>query len=275
MKTINRRIGVASVAAAVVAGAFSTSQAGVIPWIYDAIFGPAYYSPYAGPYAPMSYSAGYWPSSCGPSGCRVSCGPCASPCSTGKCSPVVAYCNPCEVSSTKCDTNSPNWKAGETPTKANIKTEVRTPTFSPTKPDYRDDANGPDVDPKTGERILKKPVTEATEFSAPTNVEPGSANSANGFKKTPAADIDTGFEPAPIGEEKFPAPKKPAAATPADDDVKPLNLESKATWSVTPAIAHQRSTRKATFRDASIARRTIEVPATSPATPNRSAIVKK
>ncbi len=268
MKTMKRRIGVAGVAAAVVAGAFSTSHAGAIPWLYDAIFGPAYYSSYYGPYAP-TYGVGYMPS-----GCKTSC----SPCSTGKCSPVVAYCNPCEASTSKCDVGSPNWRAGDAPTKANIKTEVRTPTFSNTKPDYRDESSGPDVDPRTGERILKKAVIPQTpmpqnEFSPPTTVDPARPT----FKRTappPANDVNPGFgtdNTATEGTELLP----PRNAKPAETEVPPtLNQESRATWKVTPATAQSRTLRKPSFSDASIARRSVEVPAT-PTTTIGTSIVKK
>lgn len=261
MKTMMRRIGVAGLAATVVAGAFSTSQAGVIPWLYDAMFGPAYYSPYYGPYAP-SYSAGYMPSACN------SC----SPCSTGKCSTVVASCSPCEVSSSKCDTGTPNWRSGDAPAKATLKTEVRTPTFDERKPDYRSQPNGPDVDPRTGERILKKEVLPQTEFSPPTSVDPAKP----AFKRTtPAAtEINPGFGTEPTGTEgsEILPPRNPK---PAETEVPPtLQQESRATWSVTPAIGQTRTARKPSFRDASIARRTVDVPATAEPK-SASVIVKK
>ena len=256
MKTFKRRIGVATVAAAIVAGAFSTSQAGVIPWIYDAIFGPAYY----GPYAPMSYSVGYMPSPCGPAGCRPTCSPCSSPCSTGKCSPQVSYCNPCEVSGSKCDSPSTSWKAGSEPARARVNTEVITPGTSGTG--SRPETYRKPIEDVRGEEILKKPVVDEP-LNPPVSVEP----SNRGFRKStsPVDSIDSGLDD---GKLSPPVKTDGGAARPLP------GLESRATWSVTPAT-QARSTRKPTFRDASIARRTVEVPATSTTSPSESAIVKK
>ena len=121
MRRPARRFGILVLALALVPGQFSTADAGVIPWLYDAVFGPvghygyggngyggygyAYRSPYAGPqvsYAMPVAPTYRVPSSCGPTGC----GPagCATSsysvgyrpmfahptyCSTGGCSTVL------------------------------------------------------------------------------------------------------------------------------------------------------------------------------------------
>lgn len=122
MRRPARRFGVLVLALALVPGQFSTADAGVIPWLYDAVFGPvghygyggygyggysstAYRYPYAGPqvsYAMPGALTYQVPSSCGPTGC----GPagCATSsysvagrpmfirpgyCSTGACSTVL------------------------------------------------------------------------------------------------------------------------------------------------------------------------------------------
>lgn len=119
MRRPARRFGILVLALALVPGQFSTADAGVIPWLYDAVFGPvghygyggygyggyAYRHPYAG--SQISYSMPAAPayrvsSNCGLTGC----GPvgCATPaysvgyrpmfayptyCSTGGCSTVL------------------------------------------------------------------------------------------------------------------------------------------------------------------------------------------
>ena len=127
MRRPARRFGILVLALALVPGQFSTADAGVIPWLYDAVFGPvghygyggygyggygyggysstAYRYPYAGPqvsYTMPDARTYQVPSSCGPTGC----GPagCATPsysvagrpmfirpgyCSTGACSTVL------------------------------------------------------------------------------------------------------------------------------------------------------------------------------------------
>ena len=122
MRRPARRFGILVLALALVPGQFSTADAGVIPWLYDAVFGPvghygyggygyggysstAYRYPYAGPqvsYTMPGARTYQVPSSCGPTGC----GPtgCATPsysvagrpmfilpgyCSTGACSTVL------------------------------------------------------------------------------------------------------------------------------------------------------------------------------------------
>jgi hypothetical protein len=116
MRRPARRFGILVLALALVPGQFSTADAGVIPWLYDAVFGPVghygyggygygYQNPYAGPqvsYAMPAAPAYQVRSNCGPTGC----GPagCATPsytvgyrpmfvrptyCSTGACSTVL------------------------------------------------------------------------------------------------------------------------------------------------------------------------------------------
>lgn len=98
MKRSARRLGILVLTLALVPGLMSTTDAGVIPWVYDAIFGPvrpygysnygyggygygtSYRYPYAGqqvsymtPASPVYYRS----STCGPSGCRTAA--CATP----------------------------------------------------------------------------------------------------------------------------------------------------------------------------------------------------
>lgn len=83
-----RRAGVAVLVSALVTTLMSTTQAGVIPWLYDAIFGPAYPHPYAGYGAGWGYSCA--PAPCGP--CQVGYAPRAvTPCATGVCATAAYY----------------------------------------------------------------------------------------------------------------------------------------------------------------------------------------
>ena len=104
------------------AGLASPSEAGVIPWLYQAVFGPtrgpvyygSYYAPSMGYYTPSVsyysptvtyYAPSAMPSPCGPAGCGVPATSCASscqtcaPCSVTACSPRVVFrplaCDPC------------------------------------------------------------------------------------------------------------------------------------------------------------------------------------
>lgn len=103
---------IASLSAFLVAmGVASASHAGVIPWVYDAIFGPVRYPAYGYGYSPytVSYSRPIYVSS-GPVsyGCNSGCSPCSTsyyaPVSyassnygCGSCGPVVttSSCSPC------------------------------------------------------------------------------------------------------------------------------------------------------------------------------------
>lgn len=121
-----RRIGTVVLGICLIPGLLSTTQAGLIPWLYDAVFGPVapygygYHSSYAYPYVarpvitsyrgapstcgPVAYSipawtSGYGNGSYGPSVTRVPSG-----CSTGSCPPIVGcyrpvwspVCGPCQ-----------------------------------------------------------------------------------------------------------------------------------------------------------------------------------
>ena len=119
MRRPARRFGILVLALALIPGQFSTADAGLIPWVYDAIFGPvghygyggygygaSYGYPYAGsqvsyvvPSAPVYYrQSNCGPTGCGPSGCSTSSYVVgyrplfSSPgfCSTGGCSTVVS-----------------------------------------------------------------------------------------------------------------------------------------------------------------------------------------
>lgn len=94
---------------ALAAGATNTSQAGIIPWMYNAIFGPvgsmgygAYYAP-----APVPVGVGYAPvwggGGCGT--CTAGYAPYSvayAPFDVGCCSPCGSACSPCDSGSSPC-----------------------------------------------------------------------------------------------------------------------------------------------------------------------------
>lgn len=149
-----RRFGILVLALALVPGQFSTADAGVIPWLYDAVFGPVGHYGYGGGYgygAPSTYSnyggprisyavpsnsyrsSNCGPAECGPAGCatapyRVSYSPffgIPRLCPTGGCSPAFAgyrnssgNCGACAkvaCATSTCDAKT-DWKAKEAKT---------------------------------------------------------------------------------------------------------------------------------------------------------------
>ena len=176
MRRPARRFGILVLALALVPGQFSTADAGVIPWLYDSVFGPvghygyggsgyggyAYRHPYAGPqisYRMPTDLAYYGRSNCGPTGCTTpsySVGyrplfSVPSYCSTGGCSTVLSgyryssgNCGTCSsvASANSACAAKTAWKSKE-PTV--VKTEVIRPEAAvPTPtPAAQDDAPRP------------------------------------------------------------------------------------------------------------------------------------
>lgn len=133
------------IAVSLVVGSASLSQAGIIPWVYDAVFGPVRspawgyssygysggygysgYTPHTASYAPYSYgyaSYGYPSYNSGCSTCSTNygwspawgCNSCSSGCSMGSCGSgcgvpaSAASCNSCGVSSTYSSLGSSNY----------------------------------------------------------------------------------------------------------------------------------------------------------------------
>ena len=271
MQRFSRRLGIAALSTALVAGAFGTTQAGIIPWLYDGVFGLNY-----GGY-PMSYSAGYSAgySPCGPAGCGVACSPCgSSPCSTGRCSSRTSNYSGCEVACTPSCNATSTWKADSGPKKAEVRTEIR--SNSPTSTVPRENFSTPRTrtnptyvpdDDEVGTEILKKPVNNggAARGFGPTPPAAGGL--------TPAFGDDTGLGDEPAIKVK---PAAPAGNLPPQGEAaRPLNLDNKATWTVSPTTASLRTTRPLVLRDAKIARRTTDVPTTPVATSGSTSIVKK
>lgn len=125
-------------ALAMVTCLLSSTQAGIIPWVYDTIFGPVRYPAYGPGYG---YGASYAPQmnygnspygQCSPCASNVGYARPASPCATGRCSTggcptTVAYypawpmgyrvvssqCSPCSTTNL-CSTKKTDWRASDT-----------------------------------------------------------------------------------------------------------------------------------------------------------------
>lgn len=215
-------------AAAMVTCLLSTTQAGLIPWVYDTIFGPVRYPAYGPAYsAPTSYYSPYRCSPCGPVSYRP-----ASPCSTGKCSTgrcsTMAYyptwpigyavvSSPCN---TACSTKKTDWKATETDRRAPEPRDEGKTTFADEKDPFN--ANKP---PQPAEEVTPVKPEKATaasgegaggEATAVTEGEdvPIKERVGKDWKETARTEPPEGGEKAP-GETGAEA-GKPAEATAAE-----------------------------------------------------------
>lgn len=287
MRSIARRFGIAGLAATLIGGALTSTQAGIIPWAYDAIFGPSYYGygAYSANYgpAPMSYSAGYSP--CGPGGCGVpyapsgcnSCAPC-SPCSTGTCTPRVSYCAPCEVACNSTCTPQTTWKSAQpTPAtpKAEVGTKVRINGSSGSEPDLENPRGNRQYPPLESE--LKKQIQE----SETTTVQPRSeSNGDAGFGPTKSEAGQGTFQAPKSSTETDTSKNKKTGPTFGDLDAqasrRPLNLDNKSTWSLSSNLPQQRAVAtQSRFGEAKIARRPSNVKADPATVASGSAVVRK
>ena len=177
MRRPAQRFGILVLALALVPGQFSTADAGVIPWLYDAVFGPvghygyggsgyggygtAYRYPYAAPRISYAVPTCSGQSNCGPTGCgRAGCATTSysvdyrpTYCSTGGCSTVLsAYrysAGNCGVCSTVASANSAcaaktAWKSKESKeAKTEWPTEVITSEAAVPTPAAQDEAPKP------------------------------------------------------------------------------------------------------------------------------------
>ena len=193
MRRPAQRFGILVLALALVPGQFSTADAGVIPWLYDAVFGPvghygyggygyggyctAYRYPYAAPR--ISYAVPTWSGTtkCGPAGCATtsySVGYRPTYCSTGGCSTVLSSYRPsagsCGACSVVASANSAcaaktAWKSKESKeAKTEWPTEVITSEATVPTPASQDEAPKPKTfvdepaDPANGQPVAVEKV---------------------------------------------------------------------------------------------------------------------
>lgn len=269
MKRFSRRLAVAALVTLPLLAVPAVSQAGVIPWAFDVLFGPVGYPGYGysgyGYYGP--YNPGYYGSAgCGP--CVSACSPCSAPvgsaCSSGACSSTTAY----YVSSTPCNAKT-SWKSDAPKAAAAAVPKKAAPAASETTFD-EGALNGE----------LKKTPFPPTPVNPTNAASPAATGAGANTTEAPAAAVTTGSQTDtavgvgadtsgfPAGDDgEFSTPKagKPAEAAPAtgakapalDAVDKALGLDGKSSWIVTPT--HRRLAQRATFRDAQVARRSVPV----------------
>ncbi|MBI1312902.1 hypothetical protein GC176_16555 [bacterium] len=240
MRTHLRRAGIAVLVASLVTSLLSTTQAGVIPWLYDAIFGPVYPNYYSGYAAGWAPSGGCAPSSCAPCNpCRVSYAPrISSPCASGTCS-TTAFYGPC---GTRCSTTLTCNSASST--------EVGKLAPEP--------ADLPPAPAKTFDETDAKPATRDVEHSNPTvsgvaapDGKVSAEDTGFGAAVRDEEPVKDGFAPPVIRPEEGSAPNINAPA--ASEEIQPgLNLDNRSSWNV--PVSKERIGMRAGFRNARIAR---------------------
>lgn len=241
MRTHFRRAGIAVLVTSLVTSLLSTTQAGVIPWLYDAIFGPAYPHQYGG-YGPgWSAYGGCAPSSCAPCNpCRVGYSPqMSSPCASGTCATTTAFYGPC---GTQCSTTV----ACNAVSNAEVGKLAPQPEKLPPSPKTFDDAPVPD------------PAKLDVEHSQPT--VSGVAAPA-GEAATDDAGFDAGARGDAASKDEFAPPVIRSEDGAATDEAVPaasdsidqsLNLDGRTSWKA--PVRKERIGLRAGFRNARIAR---------------------
>lgn len=225
---VKRQLQVGLLTLAVVGGLATQSQAGIIPWLYDAVFGPPgsvmYGTGYRG-YG-MTYGAGYSPYGYG---ANYGYGAAAYAPATG--------CN-------SCATSSATYYGPVNSSDCSVPSRSQT-TQRPT-PVEQGPAPDPTFDPMDNEGVIDDG------FRGRGTGEDGSATSTGAFK--PPVDEGIPDRPAPAAEaeeEKSAEPDTNSIRVPS------LNLDSAATTH--PLVAHRRTQWHARFVTPSIARTTPKI----------------
>ncbi len=238
MRMHYRRTGIALLVVALVTSLLSTTQAGVIPWLYDAIFGPAY---------PHYYGGNGWSGSgCAPAPCAP-CNPCrvgyasqgSSRCASGTCSTTSFY-GPC---GTTCSTAVACSGTSET----EVGKLAPEPADVPPAAKTMDDAPVPDP-ARLGLEHSKPTVSGVAAPEGATGTEdPGFAPGTRGEDSTDA------FAP-PVIRSKEGAAEDAAPPEPETETIDPtLGLDNRTSW--TAPVSKQRIGLRSSFRNARIARR--------------------
>lgn len=239
MRTHIRRTSIALLVAGLVTSLLSTTQAGVIPWLYDAIFGPAYPHFYGG-YAPGWSAYGCAPAPCNP--CRVGYAPrSSSSSSSGTCSTTAFY----GPSGTACSTSIAC--AGNSD--ATVGKLAPEPEDVPPAAKTLDDAPVPDP------ARLDLEHTKPTVSGVPAPESTTGTEDA-GFGAGPSGDDSTDVFAPPVirSEGSTDAEAAPAEAAPTSSEETPptLDLDGRTSW--TTPVSKQRVGMQSTFRNARIAR---------------------
>ena len=256
MRSRIRRTGIALLVTSLVTSLLTTSQAGVIPWLYDAIFGPAY-PQYRG--YPAGWGAGYGP--CAPSPCAP-CNPCrvgyvprSSSCASGACS-TTAFFGPCGMA---CSTEV----ACSTSPDPGVGKLAPTPQDLPPSPRTFDDSPVPDPVPSSSDKPVAEsdPATRDVEHPQPTvsgvAAPEGDAEAGNdaGFGETERTTDPANEEFAPpLIRNEAESLEEPTESSAGDSPEQPLGLELDNRTSWRAPIRLERVSMRAGFRYARIAR---------------------
>lgn len=276
----------------VTVGFTSTTQAGLIPWLYDAIFGPVrpgygagyYGAGYFGGY-PATYGVGYAPlispaySPCGPAGCPTTvgyapaCSPCVAaydPCAGGACPGGNCFVPPATTTSTPIGGPAPTPADGPLPAY-----EGPPRTFGPSEPPLppadqqspmndegfypRQPANEPETGPESIEAFDFPNEAIPERQPAPMNLpDDGAAapNSEENRNEASADDVNLNGGP---GLFRLPAPQ--------------FDLEDKITWRVVPE--RTRLAVRAHFEAPVVVRSRVDVNADWTPVPTETKVVSK
>jgi hypothetical protein len=276
-------------AACLASGSATTAEAGIIPWIYDAIFGPvgsqqALYGGYAPTYGAgygVSYGSGsaiptsyYGPSYFGPAPTLGLSG--SSPCSSGACGTQAFYgtasscCSPCGGSGCAtgaCGTGTCG--TGDCASGNSGAAPYSGATSSPVTPIPRREDAGPTPTYGNGNPNPGTGSTAAPGFGPTRNREPAPAPMNDAYEAPrPASPAST--PPAPAGTRPaFPNDSEGADATPGPT----LNLDDKITWRSTPS--RQRLTLQPSYTSASVIRKPVYPKSEWTTLPAEASIAKK
>ncbi len=232
----------------------SVGNAGLIPWVWNGLFGP--HCPkqrcYPQPYDPCCAPPAYSPSPCGPGGCGIqstyfapsSCSPC-SPCGPGLCGVGGCYsgCGPGGCPTGGCGISTPaTTERTKEPPPERAKT-YEDPDASTTEKGW-EGTNGQGGPPEPG-------AEETKAFKPPPEKVPG----RNGAAETPSIE-DAGGAGEASGEESGESDNKGEAEQGSSDgpDLLKQYLDN-ASFSWRPATERKRLTRRATYGTARIVRR--------------------
>ena len=224
-------------AVALIVGTATASQAGVIPWAYDAIFGPVRYpvsgygSPvYTASYAPTYYASrsGYAPVNYGyvSSGRSSGCSSCstsyyapvnyAPSYGCGSCGPVAVApsCGSCGVA---CGTPSSSCDSGCSVTPSNAKPTESNGTTNGFRPRKEPEANRSNPPKPQTETFVTPSNRSTTDVESPTNEGFGNSGRTRGLRTDDANEATTeALKPVPTETETV-IPKAKKVPVPTDD----------------------------------------------------------
>lgn len=265
MKRFARRFAVAALVAAPVLSVPAMSEAGVIPWLYDAIFGPVYpgYGGYGG--YPMA----------SPYGGAGACSPCGSPClsaapspcSTGACPTTVAFYSPCgsacEAPRTVYSSATP--KKAE-PATSGVDQPAPKSTFKQTAPSDLDDISPHDASrPPTPVPVTKPAPASVGDIGAGLSGGEQTVEGSAVSKEPAASDSDNlDFSTPKPGLAPEAAPSGTGTPAPALDPGTELELkqgsqlDNRSTWKVTVQLP-RRTTQPQPVGTVSLVRRPVQV----------------